>query len=70
MTPFVELGPSFRLPQDANGPLSTYGLAAGAGVEIHMGRIRIGPVLRYTHRASDRTGATQNQLELLAGISF
>ncbi len=69
-TPFVEAGPSFRLPQDANGPLSTYGLVVGAGVDIRVGRIRIAPVLRYTHWASDRTGGTKNQLGALVGISF
>jgi hypothetical protein len=70
ITPFVELGPSFRLPQDANGPLSTTGVTAGAGIESHFRGITIAPAFRYTHWASDRTGVTRNQAEFLAGVLF
>jgi hypothetical protein len=68
--PFVETGPSFRLPQEVNAALATYGITAGAGVEAHLRGIKIAPVFRYTHWASDRTGATQNQVEVLVGFSF
>ena len=70
ITPFVEIGPQFRLPQDANGPLSTYGATAGIGIEIPIRRVKAAPVLRYTHWTSDRTGAMKNQLEILVGVSF
>jgi len=68
--PLVELGPSFRLPQQLNTDLSTTGITTGAGIEFRIGPLRIAPVLRYTHWAADRTPAAQNQAELLAGISF
>lgn len=68
--PFVELGPSFRLPQEVNAALATYGITAGVGVETHFHAIKIAPVFRYTHWASDRTGVTQNQAELMAGFFF
>lgn len=70
VAPFAEIGPIFRLPQDSNGPLSTSGLAAGAGIRVRLHRLKIEPLLRYTHWASDRTGSTKNQLEVLVGISF
>lgn len=71
MKPFVEVGPSFRLPQQANGwDLSTSGITAGSGVEVHLRGLKIAPVFRYTHWPSDRTGATQNQLAILVAVSF
>lgn len=68
--PVVEIGPSFRLPQQVNSALSTTGITAGAGVEVHVGALRVSPVLRYTRWGSDRTGVTRNQFALLVGISF
>jgi hypothetical protein len=68
--PLVELGPSFRLPQQVNSDLSTTGITAGAGVEFRIGALKVAPALRYTHWSSDQTGVTQNQATLLVGISF
>ena len=46
--PFLELGPSFRLPQGLTG-VSHYGITAGAGVEFTLRRLKIAPAFRYTH---------------------
>jgi hypothetical protein len=45
LAPFVEAGPSFRLP---SGNLSNFGAAAGIGVEGHFGALKIAPLIRYT----------------------
>jgi hypothetical protein len=72
-TPFVELGPSFRLPQGVFGA-SHYGVTAGLGAEMHLGRLRIAPGFRYTHWGPNNSlgaGAEfQNRLEFLTGFSF
>ena len=44
--PFVEGGPSFRLPQWS---LATYGVTGGAGIEFGTGPVRVSPTVRYTH---------------------
>src|SRR5947209_6603646 len=44
VAPVVELGPSFRTPQEIYGSkLSVVGITAGAGVAARMGRVRISP---------------------------
>jgi hypothetical protein len=68
--PLVELGPSFRLPQQVNSALSTTGITAGTGIEVRCGVLRIAPILRYTRWSSDRTGVNRNQLAFFAGFSF
>jgi hypothetical protein len=67
--PFLEAGPSFRLPQNMNG-LSTAGVATGVGVEGHVRGLKLAPTFRYVHWAADATRSTQNQLEVLLSISF
>ncbi len=71
--PLVELGPSFRLPQELNGGhLSPYGITGGVGLEVHLRRLRIVPQLRFTHWASDSpvgsTRLNRSQLEFLTGF--
>jgi hypothetical protein len=76
--PFAECGPSFRVTgnlNDANP--SHYGVPAGAGADIRLKRLQIGPAIRYSHWAPDGTPieypptiTRQNQVELLAGIAF
>jgi hypothetical protein len=70
--PFVEAGPSFRLPP--GGPFSNHGVTAGAGLEGHLRGLKIAPTLRYTHGAADPTpgesGTIQDQVELLAEFYF
>jgi hypothetical protein len=75
MKPLVELGPTFRTPQEINGSaLGRVGLAAGGGMELPAGPIRITSVLRYTHWAPESNPARslvfRNQVQLLFGVSF
>ena len=66
--PFVEGGPTFRLP--ANN-LSNYGFTAGAGIETHLRTLKIAPSLRYTHWAPDNpSGTIPNQALILVGFAF
>ena len=79
--PFLEAGPAFRtvasFPNDAPH-LSAAGFAAGAGAELKLGPLRVGPEIRYIRWGSDsRTGLSSfgpqsnlNQAEFLLGISF
>lgn len=69
LRPFLEAGPSFRLPQNMNG-LSTAGLATGAGVEGRLSRLKLAPTLRFVHWAADSTRVTRNQIDVLFSISF
>ena len=75
LKPFIEAGPSFRASGNLNdAEPSAYGGTAGLGVEAQMRKLRIGPVLRYTHWAADADYAgsrtKRNQVELLLGVSF
>jgi hypothetical protein len=75
LRPFIETGPSFRVAGNLNNAApSAYGGTAGAGVEAHAGRLKFGPVVRYTHWAADAGSAgsrtKRNQAELLLGLSF
>jgi hypothetical protein len=71
--PFIEMGPSFRLLQDVYGA-SPFGIAAGTGVETHLGRLKIAPGLRFTHWAQDDPPALTNprrsELAILTGFSL
>jgi hypothetical protein len=73
--PFAELGPSFRLDGNFNGPVpSHYGLTAGGGIEARLGRIKISPAVRYTRWGRERTpnggGISLNEVETLVGFAF
>jgi hypothetical protein len=75
LKPFLEAGPSFRAAGNLNDAApSVYGGTAGLGVEAQLGRLKIGPIIRYTHWAADADSAgsptKQNQAELLVGLSF
>ena len=69
--PFIEAGPSFRLP---SAGVSNYGVAAGVGFETRLRLLRIAPSVRYTHWAPDTpprdSGAIRNQAEFLVGFSL
>jgi hypothetical protein len=75
LKPFIQAGPSFRAAGNLNdAEPSAYGVTAGLGVEAQLGKLRIVPVLRYTHWAADDDSAgsrtKRNQVELLLGLSF
>jgi hypothetical protein len=70
--PFVEAGPSFRLPQ---WDLSTYGVTAGAGVEMRLGALKFSPAVRWTHWGADgglnrSNPPVQNEASVVVGFSF
>jgi hypothetical protein len=72
VSPFLAVGPSFRLPLKLNGGrLATLGLTAGAGIEWKVRWLRLTPSLRYTHWRADSGGATlvkRNQAAVVLGI--
>ena len=76
--PFVELGPSFRVDGNFNGPTpSHYGVTGGAGVEARLARLKISPAIRYTRWARERSPQSPfqsstflNEVECLVGLSF
>jgi hypothetical protein len=76
--PYLEAGPSFRLPQDYNGNLGTVGITGGAGVGFNLGAMRVEPGLRFTHwgAARDRLDRVEpnltrrNQLDAVVAITF
>lgn len=76
--PFVEAGPSFRLPQEIGAWLGDYGATAGAGVRLKWHGLNFEPGLRFTHwgPAHYRNGDTapnpiyRNQLDSVLAITF
>jgi hypothetical protein len=70
LRPFVEGGPSFRLPW--GGDLSNHGATAGGGIETKLHALKIAPMVRYTRWANPRfpDASRQNQVEVLAGFAF
>lgn len=82
VTPFLALGPSFRVTGNLNDSNpSHYGIAAGAGVETRLGRLKVAPTIRYTRWAGDSRPFPQfpnipysrsipNQAEALVGFFF
>jgi hypothetical protein len=47
--PFLEGGVAFRTSQDVSGALpSQFGITAGVGAAIHLGKLRVAPTIRYT----------------------
>jgi hypothetical protein len=76
--PFVEAGPSFRLPQQIGAWLGEYGITAGAGVRMKWHGLNFEPGLRFTYwgPAGYRKGHTapnpiyRNQLDSVLAITF
>src|SRR6202453_2379912 len=72
-SPFLEAGPSFRTAGNLNGSNpSHYGVAAGAGAEISLGKFRIAPEVRYIRWAEDHSSGAltrSDQIELLTSFS-
>jgi len=47
--PFLEGGVAFRTSQDVSGALpSQFGMTAGVGAAIRLGKLRVAPTIRYT----------------------
>src|SRR5262249_8421161 len=69
--PFLEAGPSFRMP---NHDLAIYGATAGAGVETQWRAIHISPAIRYTRWAGGSQSYFQNvhrdEAALVIGLSL
>lgn len=74
VSPLVEIGPSFRSSGNLNGTApSSYGGTFGLGIEAHARKLKLAPVLRYTHWAGEglyEPHTKRNQLELLVGLFF
>lgn len=78
--PYIEAGPTFRTVGSGLDYLSNKGVVGGVGVELKLGRLRVGPEVRYTRWGSDsaqtlvkliQPGPSQvNQAEFLVGLSF
>jgi hypothetical protein len=69
--PFAEGGPSFRLPQNEGGPLSTHGITAGAGVEAHWRKLKVAPGIRFTRwgkQGGFGDAVARNQVEFLTAF--
>jgi hypothetical protein len=64
--PFIEAGPSIRIP----GTVGHFGALAGAGVGLPAWRLRIAPTMRYTRWFDDRSGTNRNEVQLLLAVSF
>jgi hypothetical protein len=74
---FVEIGPSFRVRKNPNATdPSAYGITAGFGVGVTLGRFRIEPAIRYTRWSGEPPFPTAgidtnpDQIELLTEISY
>jgi hypothetical protein len=82
VTPYLELGPSFRTTASRIDNLSNNGVTVGAGADVKALFLRISPEFRYTHWSSDSEPASsfllapttvsskQDQVEFLVGFSF
>jgi hypothetical protein len=73
-TPFIALGPSFRMLRGAIGDYSSpYGIAATVGLEKRFGPMRLAPAIRVVHWAPGRlvdSDLRRNQVDALMGFSF
>jgi hypothetical protein len=72
---FAEAGPAFRTQQNAMAAEpSRFGISAGAGMILRVGRFQITPTLRYTrwqHESIAPKYVTKSdQVELLTGIAY
>jgi hypothetical protein len=77
--PFVELGPNFRHVGGNRTYFSNTGLTMGVGIELRLGKLRMGPEVRYTRWGSDASPgrgvasfppSNLNQSVFLIGISY
>jgi hypothetical protein len=75
VSPFVELGPSFRSSGNLNNTRPSHaGFSVGGGVEAHLGRLRIAPEVRYMRWEAGAAlyppVTNPNQVEGLVSFSY
>ena len=78
LQPFLEAGPTFRLPQNLGGQQATVGASGGAGVRFRLGAFNLQPGLRFTHWGAAKflNGETapnetrRNQLDAVVAFTF
>src|SRR5262249_33161028 len=72
-SPFIEAGPSFRSTGNLNSADPSHiGAAAGVGVELHAGALKIAPTIRYTRWERDPQHVVKtvpDQVEVLFAFS-
>jgi hypothetical protein len=77
--PYVEAGPIFRYTATKVSYLSNNGFTLGAGMDVKLAVLQVGPELRYSHWGSDSAStllnvslppSNKNQVEFLIGLSF
>ncbi len=74
LKPFAAVGPSFRTHSTPIGSRpSSYGITAGAGIEVKAGRFYFAPTVRYTRWGGDGLPfrpTFRDQVEVLGGIGY
>ncbi len=74
--PVLEAGPSFRAEGNLNlQPVSHFGATVGVGLETKLSKLKITPMVRYTHWGSQTNYLFQpqtwaNQTQLLVSFTF
>ncbi len=73
--PFLEGGVAFRTSQDVSGALpSQFGMTAGVGASIQLGKLRVAPTIRYTRWDKETFfppyPTRPDQLEFLTSVAW
>lgn len=73
--PFLEGGVAFRTSQDVSGSRpSQFGMTAGVGVAVHLGKLRVAPTIRYTRWNKETFfppyPTKDDQLEFLTSVAW
>jgi hypothetical protein len=71
----LESGPAFRTSQDDRSTLSSqFGLIAGVGAAVHIGKLRVAPTVRYTRWEKDANFPNfltkADQVEFLTSVAL
>ena len=65
--PFIEAGPSFRIPPS----FSHYGATTGLGVSARFHGVTVSPAIRYSRwRATPLSGLKQDEADVFVGFTF
>ena len=73
--PFLEAGPAFRTQDRATATQpSQFGVSAGVGAAVQLGKIRIAPTIRYTRwdpeNIAPKYATKADQIEFLTSIAY